>query len=316
MAVIYIDGNGFGARQKEYLQGQIDKGEDGTEAQSTFDTKIQNERNDFLTQTLKDLISHKYPNALDGDVIRLETLLWGGDEMLFVLPAWIGFEFLQDFYLSAEQWKLSDDESLTHAAGIVFCKAKTPMRIIQKLAKMLAERVKSDCSREKSAWDYIVLESIDYPTDMDLDQYFATRYGHLATSRPKGHFVKKDSWNTLKNAIAELLKLTTAHQLFQLSEVLRKHGSSGPYTWDLSLLADNETTAPLTEQERQEQRLITLLQNEHRAKFIKLSQQVAEGLFSLDIKNSPTDRAWFWLHLLELWNYLIPKAKNELEAKV
>ena len=317
MAVIYIDGNGFGKHQKKYLEKAIEQGEDGTEAQIAFDIKIQRKRNDFLTQTLKDFLNHAYPDAVEGEVIRLETLLWGGDEMLFVVPAWLGFEFLQRFYLAAEKWELSDGEALTHAAGIVFCKAKTPIRIIQKLAKTLAERVKTDCSREKSAWDYIVLESVDYPTDMNLDQYFEKRYkSPLADLRPKGHFIKKDRWDNLKNELAELLKLTTAHQLFQLGEVLLTNGSAVSYPWqDLSLVADEQKTTPLTPQETQEQRLITVMPSEDRGKFIKLSQQVAAGLFSLEIHSSAQQRAWFWLHLVELWNYLIPKVTEEQEVQ-
>lgn len=313
MAVIYIDGNGFGKRQFKYLKAAIDQGEDGTEAQMAFDHTIQRERIEFLTQTLKDFVNHHhYDDGMDDTTIRLETLLWGGDEMLFVLPAWLGFEFLQRFYSSAETWKLSDGAPLTHAAGIVFCKAKSPIRIIQKLAKTLVERVKDQCSREQSAWDYMVLESMDYPTDTDLDEYFKTRYEKLSALRPTGHFINNAQWNEVKQRLNELLSLTTAHQLYRLSEVFLKKGCTGTYNWqDLSLLADDKKTTELSAQELQEQRLLAVMpSSKARKTFIELSQQVAQELFNLNILHSAPQRAWFWLHLLELWNYLLPKKSS------
>lgn len=321
MAVIYIDGNGFGKRQTDYLKKAITNNEDGTKAQQVFDEAIQLERAKYLAKTLTDFIDEDYPNGLgyneeSSPIIRLETLLWGGDEMLFVLPAWLGFEFLQRFYQSAETWKLSDGAPLTHAAGIVFCKAKSPIRIIQKLAKALAERVKEECSREQSAWDYMVLESMDYPTDIDLTEYFQARYRGLATTRPTGHFIDKQPNNPdspIQESLAALLKLTTAHQLFRLSETLQTHGSAGSYEWQD--LANKDKNTPLTQQEEQEQRLLAVMATqEARSSFIRLSKQVAEQLFSLKIQDSAQQRAWFWLHLLELWNYLLPKTKQDTQG--
>lgn len=286
-----------------------------------FDEAIQLERAKYLAKTLTDFIDEDYPNGLgyneeSSPIIRLETLLWGGDEMLFVLPAWLGFEFLQRFYQSAETWKLSDGAPLTHAAGIVFCKAKSPIRIIQKLAKALAERVKEECSREQSAWDYMVLESMDYPTDIDLTEYFQARYRGLATTRPTGHFIDKQPNNPdspIQESLAALLKLTTAHQLFRLSETLQTHGSAGSYEWQD--LANKDKNTPLTQQEEQEQRLLAVMATqEARSSFIRLSKQVAEQLFSLKIQDSAQQRAWFWLHLLELWNYLLPKTKQDTQG--
>ena len=318
MAVIYSDGNGFGQRQFDYLTQAIARCEDGVAAQRRFDDNLQQQRADFLTTTLRDFVQEKYPHGLDTNddgqrIIRLETLLWGGDEMLFVLPAWLGFEVLQQFYAKAEQWQLSDGKPLTHATGIIFCKAKTPIRIIRHLAERLANRVKDQCSREQSAWDYMVLESVDYPTHTDLDDYFAKRYTpKLAALRPSGHFIKKDQWPLLKEQLVQLLQFTTAHQLFQLTEKIQQYGGAGAYPWqDLSKREDDEKTAPLSEQEIQEQRLLAVMPSQaQRAQFIELSASVAEGLFSLDIQQ-PAERAWFWLHLMELWNYLDPKAKQE-----
>lgn len=317
MAVIYIDGNGFGKRQTDYLKKALANNEDGTKVQQEFDKAIQLERAKYLTKTLTDFIDKDYSNGLgyneeESPIIRLETLLWGGDEMLFVLPAWLGFKFLMRFYESAETWQLSDGKPLTHAAGIVFCKAKSPIRIIQKLAKTLVERVKDQCSREQSAWDYMVLESMDYPTDTDLDEYFTTRYQQLATYRPTGHFINKTHWDEVSEHLDDLLSLTTAHQLHRLSEVLLKQGCTGTYNWqDLSLLADDKKTTELSAQELQEQRLLAVMpSSKARKTFIELSQQVAQELFNLNILHSAPQRAWFWLHLLELWNYLLPKKSS------
>ena len=236
--------------------------------------------------------------------------------MLFVLPAWLGFEFLQQFYAKAENWQLSDGEKLTHAAGIVFCKAKTPIRIIRSIAENLANRVKDKCGRAQSAWDYMVLESVDYPTNTDLDSYFSKRYDQhlpIAHHRRAGHLISNASWSQTKAQLERLLTLTTAHQLFRLVEAIQTQGSAGMHPWqDVSQYGDEQKLTVLSAQEEQEQRLLAVMPKEQeRSEFIQLSQAVATALFSLNIQSCASDRAWFWLHLLELWNYMCPKTKQE-----
>ena len=77
--------------------------------------------------------------------VRIETLLWGGDELIWVVPAWCGMEAVQFFFDNTNTkdavWEVNG-RRLTHAAGVVFCSCRAPIRSVVKLAKELAESVK------------------------------------------------------------------------------------------------------------------------------------------------------------------------------
>lgn len=173
IAILYFDGNGFGKIQLELVKT--------VEDQKSFDQQIKSYRREFLAQVLMD-----FKAASKNGVLCLETLLWGGDEMLFVVPASQGMALLQRFYQRSKHWeiKLGDEtRPLTHAGGLVFCHYKTPIARASQLAKDLAEAVKErDYGREGNYFDYMVLESIDYPAE-PLAVFFTKRYGLLGVCR-------------------------------------------------------------------------------------------------------------------------------------
>lgn len=98
-------------------------------------------------------------------------------------------DLVQHFYQVSRGWQFklngkSKSHPLTHSGGIVFCRAKTPIRIVRRLAQKLAERGKAlKDGRKESQFDYLVLESIDYPAEQSLDAFFRTRYGDIAALR-------------------------------------------------------------------------------------------------------------------------------------
>jgi len=91
---------------------------------------------------------------------RFELLQWGGDELLFVVPAWLGLPVLQQFFRQVYTWR---DKPLTHSAGMVLCPRKTPIARAQKLAEELTDWCKLH-SRKEDLYATLILESIDYPT--------------------------------------------------------------------------------------------------------------------------------------------------------
>lgn len=183
IAVIYFDGNGFSGIQRDQVRT--------TEDQRAFDERIKTYRRELLAA----LVGHwlKYPHWIsdtDGTentkrVLPLETLLWGGDEMIFVVPASRGLELVQFFYRHSQGWTSQDDggERLTHAGGIVFCHYKTPIGRATRLARDLADAVKEKpYGRKGNYFDTVVLESIDYPAE-SLEEFFRKRYGAVARHR-------------------------------------------------------------------------------------------------------------------------------------
>ncbi len=148
MAVIYIDGNSFGDIQKD------------TKNQSelkNWDDTIKDYRKQMLSKLLTETI--RKPEWSNNNTHRMETLLWGGDEIIWVVPAWLGWWTLNFFYENSKDWKFN--RKLKHAAGIVFCHHNAPIHRITRLAKELAEEAKEK-DRKKSLFLYQKLESFDH----------------------------------------------------------------------------------------------------------------------------------------------------------
>lgn len=333
MAVVYIDGNQFSDRQREFITHYIqnDKSlEAEIKAQQTFDVTIQDLRNRFLQQVVQGLVDEERSEAINPlghrkhnrqrKIFRLETLLWGGDEMLLVMPAWKGMDFLQQFF--AFDWQLEGVEKpLTHAAGIVFCQAKTPIRIIQQLARKLADRVKDgkDYGRKHNAWDYLVLESIDYPTTNDLDDYFKTRYPNgLSTKRSHG-LPAIPEWQKIRKQLQTVLeeRHLPRRKLYHVLQELRQSGiATTERTWEqLVKLEDSELQddKQVSAQEREEHRLYEVSEFQI---WLKGNGDddwpaLAKRCFGLDI-NNPAGRAWAWIHAVELWDYFAPKPSQAI----
>lgn len=170
MAVIYLDGNRFGRLQSSIC--------DNPARQNEFDTAIKGLRRELLSQILERMAAR--PGFFEGGKVgagrlRLETLLWGGDEIIWVVPAWQGWWMLATFYELSRDWRSIADASgkqqpLRHAAGLVFCHHSAPIHRITTLARDLAERAK--CDRDRNLFACQALESYDH-TGVDLDEFRA-----------------------------------------------------------------------------------------------------------------------------------------------
>lgn len=171
MAVIYVDGNRFGRIQTDHCRTKDD--------QKKWDDQIQSYRKDLLTALLTQMPTDKDWMASPGDpskdvppVFRLETLLWGGDEIIWVVPAWKGWQTLEFLFEQAQIWEF-DKKSLEHAAGLVFCHHSAPIDRIVELAKKLADKAKEQ-SRDESLFSYQILESFDH-VGSSLDEFMKER---------------------------------------------------------------------------------------------------------------------------------------------
>lgn len=344
MAVIYIDGNKFGAVQKEFIAKKVGNNssiDQEIEAQQNFDQAIKALRNQFLADEIaRHLTDEEQTTALNPlghqahnqqkKILRLETLLWGGDEMLLVMPAWKGMDFLQRFF--AFPWQLEGvEQPLTHAAGVVFCQAKTPIRIIQALARSLAEDIKDGkpYGRTQNAWDYLVLESIDYPTNNSLNDYFKKRYGKVLTktidekesatvcSRNQGLPAITD-WSATRATLQTVLeeRHLPRRKLYHVLQALREQGvATDACTWlDVINLSDEALTSDkLCAQTREEYRLFQVSEYQQWLQAPETQTDswtsLAKQCFGLDI-NQPCERAWAWIHMVELWDYLTPEPQN------
>lgn len=162
MAAIYIDGNSFGKIQA------------GAKTQSKlreWDDTIKEYRKQMFGQLLSEIKDE--PEWMNKGEYRMETLLWGGDELIWIVPAWVGWWTLRFFYEQSKCWEF-DEKLLKHAAGIVFCHHNAPIHRITALAKALAEQAKKK-NRDGSLFMYQVLESFDH-IGKDVDAYIKYTY--------------------------------------------------------------------------------------------------------------------------------------------
>ncbi len=164
IAVVYFDGNRF---------GKIQKGCDRPDLE-TFDRTVKRYRGQALRRLLQSIVDAP-EGWLAGEEIRLETLLWGGDELIWVVPAWKGWSVLRLFYETSRAWQFTPRrkpaEPLTHAGGVVFCHRVAPIHRMTELAKKLADSCKDGFDQEPKPADdhagrdvfaYQVLESFDH----------------------------------------------------------------------------------------------------------------------------------------------------------
>ncbi len=157
IAVIYVDGNEFGKKQTGLC------GTPG--AQTTWDTQIRKVRQAWLEAFLTDAATDSgFQTATTPPKLRIEVLMWGGDELLLVVPAWRGWKTVFSFYAHAAAWEVplaTDKSLLTHAAGVVFCHDKAPLNQVRHLAKNLCEAAKAG-GRDRNLVAYEVLEAFDH----------------------------------------------------------------------------------------------------------------------------------------------------------
>ncbi len=233
MAVIYADGNSFGKLQRKYCHDET--------SQRNFDTYLKNKRAAFL----KDLLDLARDNHLfttkkqagqggeDKRVLQIETLMWGGDELLLVVPAWQGWAALSLLYRHVKNWEFSDQ--LYHGAGIVFCHHNAPIHRITRLAKELAEEAKNR-DRKKNLFQYCVLESFDY-IGRELSRFrkeqfpgtlaetpFSLSGGEMADiikpfSRLKEQFPKRKAYSLVRAAILDGQEGGTRHYQREIERV-------------------------------------------------------------------------------------------------
>ena len=173
-----------------------------------------------------------------GKGTRFETLLWGGDEVMFVMPARLGWRFATFFFdqmkdLNLDKAKDENQESifnssvpLTHAAALVFCQHHAPIHRIKHLAKdQMAEFAKA-ADRTRDSLMTVALESFDHlgadyqhamnqrykeavlPRDMILvgDGELTTRLREIATHADKLRNSESFARSQLRALVNEMLR--------------------------------------------------------------------------------------------------------------
>lgn len=305
VAVIYSDGNAFGKAQRNAINNA--KGErDPIEIQQEFDLKLRVERAMYLTHLVDFLASKGAQIEKDGEqIVLLETLLWGGDEMTLVVPAWIGLEVLRHYTEHHKSFSICG-QKLTSSTGIVFCSHKTPIRKAEQAARELADAIKERTGgRDESYFDYMVLESIDYPTQ-SLDDFWTTQYGpEIAKHRLPLKFNLDVKF--LHECVAAYLEALPRSGIYKLVDSALHHQLktlAHPEHTDKQTALQQKGTAdelPLRKKRLLEAggQPLTQALNELMGIFLVMEEGKSPKPFS-------DQDTLFWLHILELYDYLAP----------
>lgn len=160
MAVFYADGNGFTKIREEKMGGD-------EQALIDFDKAVRDVLEQNLLKTLLTMLNAKadpldrwtnipklrqFHGASYGGIddepndnstgmkprLRFELLMYGGDEIAFVAPAWLGIEIANLFFECVKGAKVRQHD-LTFKAGLALVNYKMPIREARQLAHDLAE---------------------------------------------------------------------------------------------------------------------------------------------------------------------------------
>ena len=216
MAVIYLDGNGFGKIRDKLCKTVDDERE--------FDRQIKDYRKKIFADLLDKMKTDEdWKNA---DKYRFETLLWGGDELMWVVPAWKGWETLLFFYKQSEDWIFKntkrEESPLTHAGGMVFCHHNAPIYRIKELTEKLSNSAKTE-DRSKNLFAYQILESFDHISH-DFDDI---RRGWSTDGNAASLILDGNDMQNIQESINELKENEfPKNKLHKIIKTLRKDNTS------------------------------------------------------------------------------------------
>lgn len=183
IAVVYADGNGFtGIRRR--VSSRTFAGQLAPFRRRLLSSVLewyssnQDDERFVVIETKGDMRGHK--------ALRLETLLWGGDELIFVMPSWLAFAFVQGFLNVTRNWIVEDkklengEQRLTHAIGVAIADRKTPIRQLTAVAREAADLVKEADLGAVDSVTFEIFESLA-PPDTSLAAARKRVYGAEAS---------------------------------------------------------------------------------------------------------------------------------------
>lgn len=201
IALVYLDGNSFGSKRAEL----------GTTTQGLqqFSTDVKANRRDLLRTILASLVEmpgFTLPPEPDdpSPILRFETLLWGGDEVMWVLPAWLAWDFM-----GIVQKHLHDDQiwrGLTHGAGILIAPYKAPIRDLTALVRDLGDTAKTGNGRDVNGIQIGLVKGFDLP-GVTVDELRRPLFAPDGTSVDIPHSAFQldgARWDDIRQAMAQV----------------------------------------------------------------------------------------------------------------
>ncbi len=294
IALIHIDGNSFGAIRRDLCTSP--------KAREEFDKAIQaGFRYPFLEALLRRAdndLNFQTWDAEGNNALRLEVLLWGGDEMTMVVPAWKGLEVLQLFFNQAQNLAFTG-VPLSHRAVIIFCHHNAPILQIRKLANDLLRQTKYDI-RER------VDDALKYDADFQgLSNIQKEEVRQRLSSHKYGdalHYLALESFDMLQGSLKNFL--SRYYKGASFSSLLIHAGELATIREHLQTIHTNVARSKVFE-------VIEAVQEGNMNRVKTISQQIY-SLLENDIANKTKnavnaitkDDPARWYMVTDLWDYI------------
>ena len=255
LAVISIDGIGFGGHFNRHSEdgAQLREFSDAmTKLQKGFEDSLlakwlamkhapEEERRDYFIDKLSDDkfaedkdVEELDPSDANVRLLRLQRLVTAGDDSLYLMPAWLAWEFLETFF--EQKWEITIAGAHTELAfrvGMVLCHHNAPIHRIRELAGRLAYQASKDGGDKiANPIAYEVLKSFDL-IGPDLAKYREDRV-HRKLS-PDQMLLDGKKLETMRD---ELRKLEQERTAGEIKDPARWKAAEAVNAYHLSQLSD------------------------------------------------------------------------------
>jgi len=161
IAFIHADGNSFGKIRNDKCHSRGDR----TKFDEIIKTDFHAHFLEILLERARSEADFKTEDEYGQEALRLEVLLWGGDEMTLIVPAWKAWQTVELFFEKSKHLTFNK-VPLTHRMAVIFCHHNAPILQIRQLAEKLLTQTKQDTKSfashaEGDALHYLALESFD-----------------------------------------------------------------------------------------------------------------------------------------------------------
>jgi hypothetical protein len=294
IAYIYIDGNKFGKLQSSPSREDL----------KIFDSTLDNFKKNFLADLIQFALKTPGFRIFDksNNLIRLETLLWGGDEIKLIVPAWLGWTVANLFFKTASDLSLRfQDKDLTFAMGMVLTHHKNPIQNLDDVAGSLVDAVKdglkSGSPDDHPQYDrprgdrmlYVVLESLETLPQKSFQRFAEKQY----QTSPREMAFSPETIKALQDFV-RILK-TAGFSRSRIHEIatawLKEKNQGKAIGYKTSL-----------------QRGLDLCQADEVLKtdlYRHISNITGTGINETGISSLIPERGFRWLQTAELWDYLV-----------
>lgn len=216
IAFIHLDGNRFGRIRDKLCQTENDLGK--------FQTLIQEQlQKPALQQILKEATAPKNSafRTASGE-IRLETLMWGGDEIEWVVPASQAWLVLQTFFKQVAGMKFKG-VNLTYSAGMVFSHHNLPILQVRKYANQLCDLAKSSLEKDIAKLDetanrFVFLNMTAFDLiSRDVEQFLNEFH---KPAKAVDFIIAYPEMESLRNSLSNIKRYFPKNKLYEIIDAL------------------------------------------------------------------------------------------------